>query len=412
MSPASALRPAPIVRSAPTMRRTVLLLAFCQALAMTGNSIVATTASIIGSMLAPQRALSTLPVALQMTGTMLATIPASLLMARLGRRGGFWAGITLGIAGATTASLGIFAGAFPVFCAGTMMLGAYNGFAQQYRFAAAEVADDAFRSKAVSLVLAGGVASAIFGPETAKWSRDLFAPVLFAGCYAVVAALCVAAAAVLFFVRIPKPPVPVLRGGGRPLTEIAAQPLFIAAAISGMVGYGVMSMVMTATPIAMLDCGFGFPDAAFIIQWHALGMYAPSFVTGHLIARFGVTNILLTGAGLLLACFGVNLSGIAELNFWSALVLLGIGWNFLFVGATTLVTRTYVASERAKVQALNDFLIFGTVAVSSFSSGALLSAWGWRTVQLAGMPFVVVAVLVAVWLKLRGWRAAPRYAGQ
>jgi MFS family permease len=399
---------------APATRRTVLLLALCQALAMTGASIVATTASIIGSILASDRALSTLPIAVQMTGLMSATIPAALLMARIGRRGGFWLGTALGAIGAATAAVAVFHADFPLFCAGTFLLGAYNGFAQQYRFAASEIADEAFRSKAISLVLAGGVASAVFGPETAKWSSNLFAPALFAGCYAVIIVLCVAAAVLLCFVRLPRPAPPVLaagRRGGRPLSEIAAQPAFVAAAIAGMVGYGVMSLVMTATPIAMLDCGHDFGDAAFVIQWHALGMYAPSFVTGHLIARFGVVRILLTGAALLLACCAINLLGIATVNFWAANVVLGIGWNFLFVGATTLLTRVYAPEEKAKVQALNDFLIFGTVAVSSFASGALLSGLGWNMVQIAVMPFAVVAAATVFWLRQRSAATTAQYAG-
>jgi MFS family permease len=399
----------------PATRRTVLLLALCQALAMTGASIVATTASIIGSILAPDRALSTLPIAVQMTGMMTATIPAALLMARIGRRGGFWLGTALGAIGAATAAVAVSQADFPLFCVGTFLLGAYNGFAQQYRFAASEIADEAFRSKAISLVLAGGVASAVFGPETAKWSSNLFAPALFAGCYAVIIVLCVAAAVLLCFVRLPRPAPPVLaagRRGGRPLSEIAAQPVFIAAAIAGMVGYGVMSLVMTATPIAMLDCGLAFKDAAFVIQWHSLGMFAPSFITGHLILRFGVTRILLTGAALLLVCCAINLAGLAVANFWAANVVLGIGWNFLFVGATTLLTRTYTAEEKGKVQALNDFLIFGTVALSSFASGALLSGVGWTMVQIAIMPFVAVAAGAVLWWRQRPSAAEPRYAGQ
>jgi MFS family permease len=391
--------------------RTVLMLALCQALAMTGGSIVATTASIVGSMLAPDRALSTLPIAVQMTGMMTATIPAALLMARIGRRPGFWIGAALGASGAAIAAFAVFRADFVLFCAGTFLLGTYNGVAQQYRFAASEIADEVFRPKAISLVLAGGVASAVFGPETAKWSSELFAPVLFAGCYLVIVALCAAAAVVLCFIDLPKPAPPVLRRGGRPLAEIAMQPTFIVAVIAGMVGYGVMSLVMTATPIAMLDCGHAFGDAAFVIQWHALGMFAPSFFTGHLITRFGVTRILLTGAALLLLCCVINLAGLAIANFWAANVVLGVGWNFLFVGATTLLTRTYTAEERGKVQALKDFLIFGTVAMSSFASGALLSGVGWAMVQIAIMPFVVVAAAAVLWWRQRAQTAEPRYAG-
>jgi MFS family permease len=392
-------------------RRTVLMLALCQALAMTGGSIVATTASIIGSMLAPDRALSTLPIAVQMTGMMSATIPAALLMARIGRRPGFWIGAALGASGAAIAALALFEANFTWFCAGTFLLGTYNGVAQQYRFAASEIADEAFRPKAISLVLAGGVVSAVFGPETAKWSSELFAPVLFAGCYLMIVVLCAAAAVLLCFIDLPKPLPPTLRGGGRPLAEIAMQPTFIVAVIAGMVGYGVMSLVMTATPIAMLDCGHAFGDAAFVIQWHALGMFAPSFVTGHLIARFGVIRVLLTGAALLLLCCVINLGGLAVANFWAANVVLGIGWNFLFVGATTLLTRTYTAEERGKVQALNDFLIFGTVAMSSFASGALLSGVGWGMVQIAIMPFVVIAAAAVLWWRQRTLAAEPRFAG-
>jgi MFS family permease len=382
-------------------RRTVLMLALCQALAMTGASIVATTGSIIGSMLTPDRALSTLPIAVQMTGTMTATIPAALLMARIGRRPGFWIGAAVGAAGAATAMLALFAGSFVGFCAGTFLLGFYNGVAQQYRFGASEIADDGFRTKAISLVLAGGVVSATFGPELAKWSSELFLPVLFAGCYAVIIVLCAAASVLLCFVDLPRPATPALRRGGRPLAEIAAQPAFVTAALAAMVGYGVMSLVMTATPIAMLDCGHAFGDAAFVIQWHALGMFAPSFVTGHLITRFGLTRILLTGAALLLACSAINLSGLAVANFWAANVTLGVGWNFLFVGATTLLTQTYAAEEKGKVQALNDFLVFGTVTLSSFASGALLSGVGWAVVQIAIVPFVAVAAGAVIWRRLR-----------
>jgi MFS family permease len=384
-----------------TTRRIVLLLAVCQALQMSGATIVATTASIVGSTLAPEPALSTLPIAVQMTGTMSATIPAALLMARIGRRPGFWLGAALGASGATIAAAALFRSNFALFCLGTFLLGAYNGTAQQYRFAASEIADEAFRSKAISLVLAGGVVSATFGPEAAKWTSQLFAPVLFAGCYATIVVLCAAAATLLCFVRLPKPLPPAIRRQGRPLGEIARQPTFIAAALAAMVGYGVMSLVMTATPIAMLGCGHAFGDAAFVIQWHALGMFAPSFATGSLIVRFGVSRILLVGAALLLACCAINLEGLAVANFWAANLLLGVGWNFLFVGATSLLTRTYMPEEKGKVQALNDFLVFGTVAVSSFASGALLSGVGWDVVQIAMLPLVATAAGAVLWWRRR-----------
>ncbi|HEY1794981.1 MAG TPA: MFS transporter [Stellaceae bacterium] len=393
-------------------RRIVLMLAGCQALAMTSMSILATTAAIIGNMLATNKALSTLPVALQQTGMMCATIPAALLMARIGRRGGFWTGSALGASGGVVAGLAVWQASFPLFCLGTFMIGSSNGFAQQYRFAAAESADEAFRSKAISLVLAGGVVSGTFGPEVAKWSRDLFAPVTFAGCFALVVALQLAAAALLYFTRLPPPPPRGhLRGEGRKLTTIIAQPIFIVALLSGMTGYGVMALVMTATPIAMLGCGFVFPDAALVIQWHILGMYAPSFVTGHLIARFGLVKVMTAGAGLLATCCAINLAGVGEANFWAANLLLGVGWNFLFIGATTLLTRTYRPEERAKVQAFNDFMIFGTSTVSSFSSGALLAGFGWPTVQYAVLPAVAVALTAVLWLRIQTRRTEPQYIG-
>ncbi len=394
-------------------RKAVFLLAGCQALAMTSMSVLATTSAIIGNMLAADKALSTLPVALQMTGMMCATIPAALLMARIGRRGGFWTGAAIGATGGIIAGLAVWAALFPLFCLGTFLIGSSNGFAQQYRFAAAELADEGFRSRAISLVLAGGVFSGLFGPEVAKWSRDLFAPVLFAGCFAMVVALQIAAALLLACVRLPPPPPrDPLHGSGRPLGEIVRQRLFLVALLCGMIGYGVMSLVMTATPIAMIGCGFEFTAAAFVIQWHILGMYGPSFVTGSLIARFGLPTILLTGAVLLLTCCVINLAGIAEGNFWVANVLLGVGWNFLFIGATTLLTRTYRPEERAKVQAFNDFTIFGTSTVTSFASGALLAGFGWTTVQLTVMPFVAVAAAAVLWLRFGAGRTAPSYAGE
>jgi MFS family permease len=217
----------------------------------------------------------------------------------------------------------------------------------------------------------------------------------------------------LSFVRLPPPPARGgIKGAGRPLAEIVRQPLFLVALLSAMVGNGVMSLVMTATPIAMLGCGFQFTDAAFVIQWHILGMYAPSFVTGHLIARFGVATILLVGVALLLACCGINLAGIGEINFWAANALLGVGWNFLFVGGTTLLTGTYRPVERGKVQALNDFMIFGTSTVAAFSSGALLAGFGWTVVQFCVMPFVAAAAAAILWMRWSTGRAAPRYAGE
>jgi hypothetical protein len=326
---------------------------------------------------------------------MLLTIPASFLMARIGRRGGFAVGALIGLLGASLATTGIFAGSFLLFCAGTMLIGSYNGFALFYRFAAADIATGAFKAKAISLVLAGGVVSATFGPEVAKWSRELFSPVLFAGCYLVIAGLCLVAVLLVQLIRIPRPATPDFLGG-RPLAEIVRQPAFVVAALSGMIAYGVMSLVMTSTPLAMVMCEHPFESAALVIQWHALGMYAPSFVTGSLINRFGLVPMMTLGALLLAACVAIDLSGLGLLHFWTGLLLLGIGWNFLFVGASTLLTRCYAPAERAKVQAANDFLVFGSVSLASFSSGALLSHFGWATVNLAVVPLILFALVVVL----------------
>ena len=387
-------------------RVNVLLLTLCQALGMTANNILATTAALVGYSLLVDKTWATLPTALQMTGTMGAIVPASLLMARLGRRTGFTIGATIGAAGAATAVLAIFRASFPLFCLGTFLLGSANGFAAYYRFAAAETAQPAFRGKAISLVMAGGVAAAIFGPETAKWSRDLFDPVLYAGCYAMIVLLFLAGIALLRLVDIASPPAPAARLPARPLRAIVAQPIFIVAASAGILAYGMMSLVMTATPLAMLGCGLPFGDTAFVIQWHALGMYAPSFVTGHLIDRFGATRIMQTGVVLLALCAATALSGVALGQFWLALLLLGIGWNFLFIGSTALLTEAYTPAERAKTQAANDFLIFGMVALSSFSSGVVLNGFGWSALNLLILPFAG-AVLILL-LLYRRWHAAAR----
>jgi len=383
-------------------RTNVLLLTLCQALTMTGNNILATTAALVGYSLLVDKSWATLPTALQMTGTMAAIVPASFLMARLGRRNGFTIGAAIGGTGEAVAVLAIFLASFPLFCLGTALLGSYSGFSAYYRFAAAETAPPEFRGKAISLVMAGGVAAAIFGPEAAKWSRDLFAPVLFAGCYALIVIFCLASIVLLRFIVLP-PAGSVSRfAPARPLRAIVGQPMFLMAASAGMIAYGMMSLVMTATPLAMLGCGLPFEDAAFVIQWHALGMYAPSFVTGHLIDRFGAPRVMLSGVVLLGSCAAIALSGVALPQFWLALVLLGIGWNFLFIGSTALLTGTYSPAERAKTQAANDFLIFGMVALSSFSSGVVLNFFGWNAVNLLILPFA--GTILILLLFYRRWQ--------
>ena len=383
-------------------QRNVVVLALCLALAMTGASLVMTVSALAGQMLAADKRLATVPLALQFAVTMLATYPASILMRRIGRRAGFTIGQCFGLAAALIATLGIWHGSFVVFAAGGSLFGVHMAFWQYYRFAAADTASPEFRSRAISLVLSGGVLAAICGPELAKATRGLLDPVMFAGSYAAIMALCLAAIALLQFIDIPLPPPAERRNSGRPLKVIARQPVFLVAVLAAMVGYSVMSLVMTATPLAMQGHHHAFEDAAFVIQWHVLGMFAPSFFTGHLIRRFGALNIMLAGAVMNAACVVVNLSGVEMVQFWSALVLLGVGWNFMFVGATTLLTETHTVQEKARVQGLNDVLVFSSVTVASFSSGALQSAFGWQAVNLAMVGPLAVALTAMLWLRLSG----------
>ena len=390
---------APAITTGDPTRKNVVLLALCQALSMSGSSLVMTVSAIVGTMIAADKTMATLPLAFQMTAMMVTTIPASLAMKRFGRRAGFLFGIMVGIGGAVLATYAIFERNFVLLCVASGVMGIQMGFAQFYRFAAADTAKPDFKSKAISLVLAGGVIAAVLGPNLAKWARDLFEPVMFAGSYAAIAVLWLIPLVLLFFIDIPRPSVEERKQSGRPLVVIMRQPVFVVAIVGAVVAYAMMNMVMTSTPLAMLACGLEFEDAAFVIQWHVLGMYAPAFFTGSLIARSGMLNVMLVGAVLMLGCVAVNLSGQDVTRFWLALVLLGVGWNFLFVGATTLLTETYVPAEKAKVQAANDFLVFGSVSISAFSSGMLQNAFGWDIVNMMALPFLAVALCMVAWLR-------------
>lgn len=382
-------------------RRNVLVLALCQAMSMTSMTIMITVSSLVGQELADDKAFATWPLGLQQIGVMMATFPASLLMRRIGRRAGFSIGAVIGIVGAMIQLHAVFHLQFWEFCFGNMLVGAANGFALFYRFAATDTADAAFKSKAISLVMAGGVIAAILGPQLAQWSHDWFQPVGYAGAFVAVAFMQMLAGLLVQFVRIPRPTVEERSNSGRPLLEIIRQPVFIVAAGGSMIGYGVMSLVMTATPLAMKDCGFTFGNSAFVIQCHALGMFLPSFFTGHLIARYGVLRVMLAGAALFAGCVAINLSGVALWQFWAALIFLGLGWNFLYVGGSTLLTESYLPQERAKTQATNDCLVFGMVTIASFASGALHHTYGWAAVNLGVIVPVTVAASMIGWLLLR-----------
>ena len=379
-------------------RLNVVILALCQALYLSASSIQVALSGLVGAMLAPDKLLATLPFSLITVMTASTTIPASFVMARLGRRAGFVLGALIGGTGGAISSIAIFRQSFIAFCIGNALMGCFQAVAQYYRFAAADAAEPAFKSRAVSWVMAGGVAAALLGPGIAGFSKDLFAPITFAGSYLAIVVLAALSILLLSRLSIPVPAAAAAAGqGGRKLAVIARQPAFIAAVANGVLGYATMVFVMSATPLAAVACGHSSDDAIGIIRMHLLGMFAPSFVTGSLIARFGVTRVLLAGAGMLLASALAALSGLALYNFWAALALLGVGWNFLYVGGTTLLTSAYRPEERAKTQAANEFLTFGVVAVASFASGGVMARIGWSAINYATFPLLLIAAATTLW---------------
>lgn len=383
------------------MYRNVLLLAACQALYMTGTSTVVAVTAVAGGLLAPSHALATLPFSLQFVVTTATTMPASLLMRRIGRRIGFQIGLLAGTLGAGLAMAGLLIHSFAVFALGSALIGILNGFAVFYRFAAADAASEVFKSRAISLVLAGGVIAAFTGPNLARLTVDLFPQAAFAGSFVVLVAVHMVAILLLQGIDIPRERLLDTEPPGRPLGTIVRSPVFAVALGAAASAYASMNLVMTATPPAMLAHGHVFSDAAFVIQWHILGMFAPSFVTGHLIARFSATRMIAAGALLILLCVAINLAGVDVGHFTAALVLLGIGWNFMFVAATSLLAQAYTASEKAAVQGFNDLVVFSGVAAASLASGALENAIGWSAVNLAVIGPVIAAGAAALWLSAR-----------
>jgi len=383
-------------------KRNALLLALAQAIGGASASIVIATGPLIGyMMLGEDKSLATLPVSTMVLGTAFGTIPAGMIMRRFGRRTGFMGAALLAAFAGLLASFSVFQDRFLLFSLACCLSGLAGAFVQQYRFAAADTASNAFKSKAISWVLAGGVLAGVVGPQTVIATKSLFEPILFAGTYLAQAGLALIAFLLVAFIKIPKPPrISHAQAGGRPLGEIMSQPRFLVAVACGICSYALMSLVMTATPLAMIACGLSETDAALGIQWHVLAMFGPSFFTGNLIGRFGKERIVSVGLALLAACSIVALMGIDVTHFWTALVLLGLGWNFGFIGATAMLTDTYRPEERNLVQAVNDFLVFGFVAAASFSSGALLNIFGWETVNILVFPFVFLCLGLLGWLVL------------
>lgn len=385
-------------------RKNVTLLAVCQGLLLTNNSVLITINGLVGLALAPDKGLATLPVTTYLLGSALTTMPMSLLMKQWGRRVGFTLGGICAMLGSALCAFGVYTRNFWVLCGGTLVLGVYFAAGQYYRFAAADAAPPDFRSKAISFVLAGGILGGFLGPFSSRMAKDAVPGHMYAGGYLTLIGFALIAIVVLRWLNVPPLSEAERKATGRPLRQIALQPAFVVAVLSAVVGYGVMNLLMTATPLAMIACEHPFADATFVIQWHVLGMYAPSFFTGSLIQRFGVTRVMLTGVLFNFVTVAVALAGVAVANFWFAMTVLGVGWNFMYIGATTLLTETHTPAERAKAQGVNDMAIFATMVVSSISSGALFTYQGWRVMNMLAIPFLAItglAVMALAWSRRR-----------
>ena len=382
-------------------RRNALVLAIAQALAGGNNTVLVATAAIVGTMLAPDKGLATLPISIFVLGMWMGTLPMGVLARRLGRRNALQIGTGCGVLTGLICCVAVLQGSFFLFNVGAVFSGFYASAHQSYRFAAADTASDEFRPKAISWVLFGGILAGVVGAQLVIATQNLWPPYLFAATYIGQSALALVAGGVLMFVNIPKPPPRSAVGDGRPLSEIAREPRFIVAVACGVAAYSMMNLVMTSAPLAMVMCNHSITDATLGLQWHVLGMYAPSFITGALITRFGLERITGLGFALIIVAAGIGIAGISLWHFWIGLALLGVGWNFAFIGATTMVTHCHRPNERNKVQAFNDFLVFGSMAIGSFSSGQLLASFGWATVNEVVFPVVLAASALLLWSALR-----------
>jgi len=369
---------------------------------MSSNSLIIATAALVGLKIAPDKSLATLPQALVMVAVMLTTVPAALLMQRIGRKRGFMIATLFGATGSVLATAAIIKAEFWLFALAVALVGVFNGFGNYYRFTAADVSDDEHKSRAVGYVMAAGVVAAFVGPNLAQITRGLAPDAPFAGSYASILGFYVLSFVLISFLALPRKSEDSHARSetpARPLKTIARQPKFIVAVICGMLGYAIMSLVMTATPLAMKNHAHLFEDTSFVIQWHIVGMFAPSFVTGHLIKRFGFFQVMVAGVLAGFACVVINLSGTSVSHFWAALMLLGISWSFLFVGASTLLTETYREEERAKTQSANDFVVFSTVAAASLSAGAIQNSFGWQAINIGVLPLLAIILISLFWGK-------------
>ena len=388
-------------------RRNVVILVLAQAIMGSQMPMIFTIGGLAGHTLSPNPCWATLPISMIVLGSMLSANPLSALMNRHGRATGFWLGAMIGAVGAAIGAWGLIASSFPLFLLGSLFTGTYMSAQGFYRFAAADGASAAFRPKAISYVMAGGLASALVGPQLVKLTADAMA-VTFLGTYLAVVALNLAGSFLFFALDIPKPAA--AENGadrGRSRGELLRDPTILVAIICAMVSYALMNLVMTSTPLAVVGCGYDKSHAADVVSAHVLAMYIPSFFTGHLIARFGAPKIVGIGLVILAAAGAVALTGVELEKFFLALVLLGVGWNFGFIGATTLLTSAYRPEERGRIQGINDFVVFGGVTAASLSSGTLMNCSGtdvvagWQAVNLAMLPFLVLAGGALIWLVMR-----------
>jgi MFS family permease len=382
------------------MNRNLWLLAVCQGLFLTNNVTFIAINGLVGLALAPRGWMATLPVMGYVVGGALATGLVARTQRRFGRRGAFQIGLAVALVSALLCTYAAFSRSFWLLCAATVVAGYYNANAQLYRFAAAELAAPGWREKAVSLVMAGGLIGAVAGPNLAAATRTLVA-VPFAGAYLALAAVALLAMGLMHFIAFPPPPPQSTHGGGRPLAEIVRQPVFIVAAAAGALGYGVMNLLMAATPIAMQICSLPFSDVALVLEWHVIGMFAPGFFTGHLIRRFGALPVMGVGVVLNLGCIAIALSGVALHQFLIALLLLGVGWNFLFTGSTMLSLSAYTAEEKDRAQGALNFCVFATLAVTSFASGVLVTTQGWQWLNVGSLLPVLLTGAGLLWLGRR-----------
>jgi len=385
------------------MSRNVLILAFCQAMMFSGIGVVLSSSALIGRHLAPSPAWSTVPLALQFMTTMLVIFFVSHLMRVRGRRFVFVRGALTGAFGLALASLGIWSENFWLFAASSLLIGTHTAIGQFYRFAAAEAVTSEFKARAIALTLAGGVLAAFIGPNLATYTKNTLEFVFLAS-YLILVSMTLLAALVASKLNLPTIAEEAL--ASRALKTIALQPSYLLAMIAAMIGYGVMNFLMTATPLAMQAHDHSFPDTATVIQWHLVAMFAPSFFTGDLIRKWGVVQVMIVGCVFVVACALINLTGTSFLHFETALVALGLGWNFLYIGATTLLTETYTSNERSKAQGLNDTFVFATLTLTSLASGALVELFGWQAINLYSIPPTLLVGFGLMWLFIKRLKQA------